>query len=159
LDVIPLVSEPEPSARRGEAPDFIRLARAPVPRLQAGYYEARSTSLRRARTYQRPYIEAWFDIFDGPAVNGQILARLPCYFRLPDNGRLAPSSKLFRWIQLLGSPIRRDRIPLRSLLFKLWRVEVGDVTTGADAGPDGQHRALHERQRYSVVRVVIERLA
>jgi hypothetical protein len=101
----------------------------PWPRIPAAIYEARSVKLRTQFAFKRRYVEALFDIYDGEFIGGRVLARLPGFFPLPALRRpLARSSALARWITLL-SPYRLDRIPLRTLEHKLWRVRVADVVT------------------------------
>ena len=56
-------------------------------------------------------------------------------------------------------PSRRDRVPLRTLENKLWRVEVVDVTKSHDLGTDGKPRPLAKSQQYSKIGAVLERLA
>jgi hypothetical protein len=153
-DVIPL-RQPETS----DAGPTVALAQ-PFRRILPGTYEARSMTVRRRTAYRRTYLEVFFQVFDGPAVAGRVLGRVPAFFPLPAGGReLSPSAALTRWIQLLGVPSRRDRVPLRTLENKLWRIEVGDVTTSRDRGLDGKPRPLPEPQRYSKVTAVLERLA
>jgi len=153
-DVVPLGHR----AAQDDGP-VVAIAR-PFRRIPAGLYEARSMTIRRRTAFKRTYLEAFFEVFDGPAVAGRILGRVPAFFPLPAGGReLAPSATLSRWLQLLGTPTRRDRVPLRTLENKLWRVEVGDVTTSRDRGLDGRPRPLPELQRYSKVIAVLERLA
>ena len=126
----------------------------PFRRLPPGIYEARSMTLRRRPGFRRTYLEAWFQIFDGPATSGRVLGRVPAFLPLPAGGReLAPSSDLVRWIQLLGVPSRRDRVPLRTLENKLWRVEVIDVTTNSKGRP------LPQPLWYSKIGAILERLA
>lgn len=132
----------------------------PFLRIPAGLYEARSMTIRRRVAYKRAYLEAVFQVFAGPAVAGRVLGRVPAFFPMPSQGReLAPSAALTRWIQLLGTPSRRDRVPLRTLEAKLWRVEIVDVTKSRDRGPDGKPRLLPEPQQYSKIAVILERLA
>jgi hypothetical protein len=153
-DIVPL-------GHRAPQDDGLVIALAqPFRRIPPGTYEARSMTVRRRVAYKRTYLEAFFEVFDGPAVAVRVLGRVPAFFPLPAQGReLAPSAALSRWIQLLGTPSRRDRVPLRTLENKLWRVEVGDVTTSRDRGLDGRPRPLPEPQRYSKVTAVLERLA
>ena len=126
----------------------------PFRRIPPGAYEARSMTLRRRHAFKRTYLEAWFQVFDGPATAGRVLGRVPAFLPLPAGDReLAPSSDLVRWIQLLGVPNRRDRVPLRTLENKLWRVEIIDVTTTRKGRP------LPESQQYSKIGAVLERLA
>jgi hypothetical protein len=132
----------------------------PFRRVPPGIYEARSMTIRRRVAYKRTYLEAFFEIFDGSAVAGRVLGRVPAFFPLPAQGReLAPSAALSRWIQLLGTPIRRDRVPLRTLENKLWKVEVVDVTEDRHIEPDKKHRKLPDAQHYSKIAVILERLA
>jgi hypothetical protein len=151
-DVIPL--------RQPEAKDdgLVVAIAQPFRRIAPGTYEARSMTIRRRSAYKRTYLEAFFQIFDGPATSGRVLGRVPAFFPLPPHGReLAPSANLTRWIQLLGMPSRRDRVPLRTLENKLWKVEVVDVVH--DRGADGKRRPLAESQKYSKIGAVLERLA
>jgi hypothetical protein len=124
-----------------------------------GLYEARSVTVRRRTAYKRSYIEARFQLFDGPAEHGTILATgVPGFF--PIRGAvLAPSSNLARWVQLLNPAGRRDRLPLRILERKLWRVQVVDVLTSHERGRNGKPKPLPDALRYSKVAAVLERLA
>ncbi len=153
VQILPLRSSP----RQHEGPDSLDVAR-PFPRIQAGLYDALSVSLRRRRAFRREYIEVWFDVYTGAPANGQILGRVPAFFRVTGH-RLAPSSSLARWIQLLGVPVRHDRIPLRLLESKLWRVEVRDVLVSHEKDLDGKPRPLPPSLVYSRVAAVLERLA
>jgi hypothetical protein len=126
-----------------------------------GPYEARSADLTTFTAFRRRSLVLYFDLYRGLAEHGIVLARVPMFFRLPSAGRpLRPTSKLARVFDLLAPRTRRlDRLPLETLRGKLWRVEVGDVRTSADHTAAGEPRPLHEQQRYSVVRAVLERLA
>ncbi len=145
--VLPL----RPSSAPRQPDDEIILAR-PLPRIAPGIYQATTVRVTHGNAFDRRYVVAWFDVFDGLAEHGRVLARVPGYFRLPKARRLAPSSKLARWIQLLP-PTRRDRLPLRTLEHKLWLGEI------ADCVEDQAQRDLAPAQHYSVVRTITERLA
>jgi hypothetical protein len=144
-----------PLGERAPQDDGLVVAIAqPFRRFAPGTYEARSMTIRRRSHYKRAYLEAWFQVFDGPATGGRVLGRIPAFFPLPAASReLAPSSNIVRWIQLLGVPSRRDRVPLRTLENKLWRVQVIDVTE------DRQGRPLSEPLWYSKIGTILERLA
>ncbi len=150
--ILPLRSSP----RHHEEGDSVDVAR-PFPRIEPGVYEALSVSVRRRRAFKREYVEALFDIYEGLAIDGHVIGRLPGFFRL--TGKLAPSSSLGRWIQLLGTHQRRDRVSLRVLENKLWRVELRDVIVSHEKGPDGKPRPLPPSLVYSRICAVIERLA
>ena len=78
------------------------------------------------------------------------------YFRLPEPGRpLSPTSKLARVFDLVLGPrkVRLDRLPMRHLKHKLFRVVVGTVEH------DHEGRPLPTENQYSVIRAVLERLA
>lgn len=117
--------------------------------------------LKTFSVFKRRCLMLHFDVYAGSFETGQILARLPMFFRLPPAGcPLRPTTKLARLFDLLSPRrTRRDRLPLDALRNKLWRVEVGDVRTGAEHNEHGEPRPLHEHQRYSVIRAVLERLA
>lgn len=153
------LSEPGPNDRW---PDLkIRVAPA-RPRIEAGVYVARTVGLEAFSAYKRKCVALFFDVYASAFEAGVILARVPMYFRLPPEGRrLSPSAKLVRLFDLLGPrPQRLDRLPLNSLRDKLWKVEVGDVSVGGGVHDSrGRPRPLHEAQRYSVIRCVLERLA
>lgn len=152
----------QPTSQEQDAwPDLKVPVAASLPRVAPGIYEARTVDVKSRTTFRRRCLVLYFDVYQGSFESGLILARLPMYFRLPVNGhRLWSTSKLARLFDLLDSrKIRMDRLPMNALRNKLWRVEVGDVTTSAEHNHNGQPRPLHERQRYSVVRAVLERLA
>lgn len=152
--ILPLPASPR---QHDEEPDSFIVAK-PFPRIEPGLYDALSVSVRRRRAFKRNYIEAMFDVFSGAVAAGQIVGRVPAFFRL--TGRtLAPSSSLARWVQLLNGSGRRDRIPLRILEDKLWKVEVRDVLVSHEKGLDGKPRPLPPSLVYSRVSAVLERLA
>lgn len=142
-------------------PDLRVVLEAPRPRIAPGLYEARSVDLKTFSVFRRRCLALYFDVYEGEAVGGRVIARVPMYFRLPRLDRpLRSSSKLARVFQLVNpSARRRDRLPLNVLRSKLWRVEVGDVAEGSERDERGHGRALHQAQRYSIVRAVLERLA
>ena len=132
------------------------------PRIRASVYTARSVSLEAIKIFRRHCLVLHFDVFDGDYSAGRVVARIPLYLRLPERGRpLAPSSKLARLFDLAGVQVaRRDRLPMNALRNRLWRVEVGDVTTSYEKDPmTGQPRLLADSLRYSVVRAVVEHIA
>jgi hypothetical protein len=61
--------------------------------------------------------------------------------------------KLARWIKMLGLQTRLDRIPLRLLQDRYWRVEVATVTHNS------RQRRLSPENVYSKVLDIVERLA
>jgi hypothetical protein len=137
--------------------DLVVKVPAPRPRITPGSYEARSVSLTKFSAFNRMNLELGFDVFQGPAVNGVVLARIPLYTRLPGPKGLSPNSKLARLFHLLhhgsATPTRWGRLPLAALRNKLWRVVV------ADAEKDVNDETLPEKLRYSVIQQVVERLA
>ena len=141
--------------RRDPDDDFILTVEAPFPKIPPGVYEAVSTSVRRRRYHNRPYLEALFDIFQGHIEDGVLLARgVPAFFSMPRDGQpLGRSSRLARWIQLLDPKLRLDRVPLRALKQKFW---LGQVVT---VDEDGQQQPLSAGNQYSKVAAVLERLA
>lgn len=150
--------DPEQNARPGELSTVQVLP--PWPRLAPGIYEAVSKSLTVRAAFKRRFVEALFDVFDGPMTDGRHLARIPGFFPLPNRARLARSSSLARWIALAGIH-RIDRIPLRSLEHKHWKVRVVDVVKShltETINGDRRHRALPQPLVYSKVAEVLERL-
>jgi hypothetical protein len=133
-----------------------------LPRIHPGEYLARSVDVKTFVAFRRRCLAIRFEIMAGPLGAATVVARgVPMYFRLPPRGqRLGRTSKLVRMFALLGPlPARLDRLPMRTLQHRLWRVDVGDVVAGAEQDGTGRHRPLHERQRYSVVRAVLEHIA
>jgi len=130
-------------------------------RILPGDYVARSVRLEPFIAFRRRSLAIWFDIYKGTFEQGEIIAHVPMYFRLPDKGgRLGPSSKLARTFDLIQPRTRRrDRLPMNVLRNRLWLVEVGDCVTGAPHERQRQGRSLHERQVYSVIRAVKEHIA
>jgi hypothetical protein len=143
------------SGRRDPDDHFVLTVENPRPKIPPAVYEAVSTAVRRRRYHNRLFLEALFDIFDGPIVNGVVIARsVPGFFNLPNDGRrLGRSSRLARWIQLLGPGMRQDRVPVQTLTEKYWRVRVVTVDV------DGQQQPLSAANQYSKVAAVLERLA
>jgi hypothetical protein len=137
--------------------DIVVKVAAPRPRLTPGSYEARSVSLTKFNAFNRLNIELGFDVYEGRAERGVVLARIPLYARLPGARGLSANSKLARLFHLLhhgaATPPRWGRLPLSQLRHKLWRVIV------ADAMKDTNDEELPERLRYSVIQQVVERLA
>lgn len=126
----------------------------PSPRIPPGTYQAVSIKLTREEAFRRLNGRLEFDIFDGPAEHGAVLARLPFFFRWPAKKKtLAPNSKLARLLYVAGiRPDRHRRISLDVLRHKLWRVEVGD------AEKDSMGLDLMASSTYSVVKCVVEKL-
>jgi hypothetical protein len=124
------------------------------PRIAPGLYEAVSVSLRTFSAFNRENLELGFNVFDGAATDGVVLARIPKFFRKPARGKpLPPGSDLAAMFYLLGqSPRRATATNLRTLRGKLWRVEI------ADADFDSRQRKVATNESYSVVRRVVERL-
>ena len=115
------------------------------PRIPPGRYQARSTTLKKFDAYSRSNLELAFDVYDGDATNGRVLARIPMFLR--DSKHLRPNTKLWRLLSLVGAePRPRARITLHSLRHKLFVVEIND-TKKHSAGP-----------AYSVVGSVLEKL-
>ena len=73
------------------------------------------------------------------------------YLRVPGPRGVAPRSKFGQWLTVAGVSMPHGRIPIETLRFKLWRVEV------IDAQRDYLLRPL--RTPYSVVSRVLERLS
>jgi hypothetical protein len=151
-------ADSEPDARSGELASVQVLQ--PWPRLTPGVYEAVSKSLTIRTAFKRRFVEACFDIFEGPMTEGHDLARVPGFFPIPNRARLARSSSLARWIALSGIQ-RIDRIPLRSLEHKHWKVRVVDVVKShltETINGERRHRDLPGPLIYSKVVEVLERL-
>jgi hypothetical protein len=125
-----------------------------LPRIAPGDYEAVSVGLKKYECFKRLVLRLDFDVFKGPATNGEMLARLPYYMRWSGR-KIAPTSKLGRLMQVAKlEPSRRDRPQNLSVLArKLWRVRV------ADAKKDSEGFELAGDNVYSVVTQVLERLA
>jgi len=126
----------------------------PRPRVEPGIYQAISVSLTPFNAYDRRNLELGFDVFQGDATDGVLLARLPMFLRLPGKRGLSPNSKLARLLYVLGvKPTRWTRVDLNVLRGKLWSIEVGD------ADRDTTNAGLPAGLAYSVVKRVISRLA
>ena len=152
--------EPEPAARSSDHATSAVQVLQPWPRISSGVYVAVSESLIVRLAFQRRYVEALFDIFDGALTEGRQLARVPGFFPLPHRARLARSSSLARWIALAGIS-RLDRIPLRTLEHKHWKVRVVDVVTShltETINGERRRRTLPAPLVYSKVAEVLERL-
>lgn len=150
-DVIPLRDEPD-----GEWIDVAYSIPPPLPRIPAGSYQARSVALRKREAFKRKVLVLEFDVYRGDSLQGDVLARLPMFLRLPGPRGLSPNSKLARIFYVLYAgtpPSRWGRLPLSVLRGKLWRVQV------ADAEKDVNDDDLPEAAKYSVVVHVLERLA
>ena len=149
---------PDPDARTpGSTTNEVQVLQ-PWPRIAPGTYEAVSNALTVRTAFQRRFVEALFDVFDGPMTDGRRLARLPGFFPVPHRARLARSSSLARWIALAGIS-RFDRIPLRMLEHKHWKVRVVDVVKShLTETIDGErrHRNLPTPLVYSKVAEVLE---
>lgn len=146
---------PHESAYRDADDEEISLA-PPRPHVTAGTYEAYSRRARKGYVFKRQVLVLEFDLFEpgGFSLGSVPVARaVPCFFRVPPTGRLAPSSKLFRVAQLAGVDLRAGRLPLRLLVNKAWRVEVRDVST------DQAKKVMDKSQHYSVVADILDRLA
>lgn len=137
---------------RSDWPDLKITTAPPLLRVKPGSYEARSVDLQSFTAFRRRILVVSFELYDGPAVNGIVLGQVPCYFSLPPR-RLSSASKLGRVFQLLGVRPRADRLPLRLLQHRLWRVVVADVEKDIDGN------ALPEANVYSVIRSIREHLA
>jgi hypothetical protein len=152
--------EPEPEVRPSDVATSAVQVLPPWPRIVAGTYEAVSKALTVRTAFKRRFVEALFDVFDGPMTDGRHLARVPGFFPLPNRARLARSSSLARWIALAGIP-RLDRIPLRSLEHKHWKVRVVDVSKShltETINGERRHRDLPTPLIYSKVVEILERL-
>jgi hypothetical protein len=146
-------------------PDLHAATEPKRPRLEPGVYWGRSAHLDTfERAGWRRRVRIWFEILSGHPLEGEthVLATLPWYATIPAGRRptISASSKLSRLFDLLGpadprrDPTRRaDRVPLRALRHRLWRLAVEDVTS------DGQQRPLHREQWYSIVKAVLEHVA
>jgi hypothetical protein len=148
----------EPDARSSDLASVQVLQ--PWPHLAPGIYEAVSKSLVVRSAFKRRFVEAHFDVFEGPMTNGHYVARVPGFFPIPNRALLARSSSLARWIALAGIP-RIDRIPLRSLEHKHWRVRVVDVVKShltETVNGERRHRDLPSRLIYSKVAEILDRL-
>jgi hypothetical protein len=153
-------STQEPETRTSDPATTEVQVLQPWPRIAPGIYEAVSKTLTVRTAFKRRFVEAHFDVFDGPVTNGRQLARVPGFFPIPNRARLARSSSLARWIALAGIS-RLDRIPLRTLEHKCWKVRVIDVSkshlTETIKG-ERRHRDLPTPLIYSKVAEVLERL-
>jgi hypothetical protein len=152
--------DPEPDARTSDSATGEVHILQPWPRITPGIYEAVSKTLTTRTAFQRRFVEALFDVFDGPVTNGRQLARVPGFFPIPNRARLARSSSLARWIAL-ADIARRDRIPLRTLEHKAWKVRIVDVTTShltETVNGERRRRILPTPLIYSKVAEVLERL-
>jgi hypothetical protein len=150
--------DPEPDARPSDLASVQVLQ--PWPRFAPGIYEAVSKSLTVRTAFKRRFVEALFDVFEGPMTDGHHLGRVPGFFPIPNRARLARSSSLARWIALAGIQ-RIDRIPLRSLEHKHWKVRVVDVVKShltETINGERRHRDLPQPLVYSKVVEVLERL-
>src|SRR5262249_157594 len=125
------------------------------PRIRAGIYEAKSVTLVRFSAFGRENLELGFDVYQGEATNGLVIARIPKFFRKPGKGQPLPrNSDLAKLFYLLGlSPRKVTAARMNALRGKIWRVQVGD------AEHDGRGRVLDEHERYSIIKRVLERLA
>jgi hypothetical protein len=152
--------DPEPDARTSDSAAGEVHILQPWPRITPGIYEAVSKALTTRTAFQRRFVEALFDVYAGSVLDGRQLARLPGFFPVPHRARLARSSSLARWIALAGIS-RLDRIPLRALEHKHWKVRVVDVVKShLTETIDGErrHRNLPTPLIYSKVAEVLERL-
>ena len=146
-------------------PDSLNVPIEPSrPRIAPGVYVARSVRAEKfeLRGWGRRFV-LWFDVFERDPLDSatRTLARVPAYFRLPIGRPLRATSKLARVLDLVDRRSRRlDRIPLRVLRDRLWRVEVRDVVTTSEKNRDGSgNRPLQQSQQYSVVSEILEHLA
>lgn len=144
--------EPDAPAAIAAWPD-LKIDVAPrLLRIQPGRYEARSIGLHPFRAFKRRNLRLDFEIYQGEAMGGVILGRVPLFCPLPDR-RLSSASRLARLFALLGVQLRGDRLPLEKLRHRLWVVEIGDAMKDAAGAP------LPKDLRYSVVKTVLEHLA
>jgi len=150
--IIPTTPEPEQAPATWQSVEVVVPSR--LPWIRPGDYEAVSVGLRRYQCYKRLVLRLDFDVFEGSAVDGGLLARLPYYMRWSGK-KPAPTSKLGRLLQVAKlQPSRGDRPRSLSVLArKLWRVRV------ADAERDSEGLELVGDNVYSVVKQVLERLA
>jgi hypothetical protein len=126
----------------------------PRPRIAPGSYQARSATLTAFDAFNRKNLELGFDVFQGEATDGVLLARIPLFIRMPGKRGLSPNSRLARLLYLLGSqPTRWTKVNLDVLRNKLWFVEI------ADAEQDSNNDKLSPQLAYSVIKRVISRLA
>lgn len=126
----------------------------PLPRIPPGRYQARSVEFKRFVAFNRENLRLDFDVFDGDATRGIVLAQIPMFMRWPGKKVLSPNTRLARLFYLAGiRPQRQSKLSLSPLQHKLWRVVVND------AGKDSEDQELPEPVRYSVITQVLERLA
>ena len=124
------------------------------PRITPGLYQARSASLRIFDAFNRKNLELGFDVFEGEATDGVLLARIPLFIRMPGKRGLSPNSRLARLLYLVGpQPTRWTKVNLDMLRNKLWFVEI------ADTEQDSKNDKLSPQLAYSVIRRMISRLA
>jgi hypothetical protein len=123
-------------------------------RIAPGIYEAVSASLRVFSAFDRQNLEIGFDVFEGEAMDGVVLARIPKFLRKPPMRKPLPQNSDFaRLFYLLGlNPRKVTGTNVRVLRGKLWRAQ------GGDAERDSRQRKLAENETYSVVKRIVERL-
>lgn len=119
----------------------------PRPRIAPGAYEARSATCHVFASFGRTNIEIGFDVYRGPWMDNDVLARIPYFVRY--SKRLTPQSRLAQLLYQAGVvPARHHNVSLRVLENKLWAVQVGDTEQTASG-----------TLPYSVVKSVVRHLA
>lgn len=151
-EIIPLNASEAPQPGEWQAIEVV--VPSPLLRIPEGDYEAVSVGLKKYECFKRLVLRLDFDVFKGPATDGELVGRLPYYMRWSGK-KVAPTSKLGRLLQVAKvEPSRRDRPQNLSVLArKLWLVRV------ADAKMDSEQAQLAGDNVYSVVTQVLERLA
>ena len=124
------------------------------PRIEPGDYTARSVEMHWRFGFGRRSLELHFDIFQADYPS-PIIARLPLFLRVPEEGKdLPPSSALAKILYLLGQDgPRTTRGKYTVLIDKLWLVRVEDQVV------DSQKHPLPKAEQYSIIRKVLERWA
>src|SRR4051812_4180057 len=89
-------------------PDLPLAIAATPARIAPGMYYGRTAKLSSYRSFGRRVVQIDFEIRRAGDIDGLVLARLPCFFRVPDWGVLAASSKLQRLLDRVEPRGRRQ---------------------------------------------------
>jgi hypothetical protein len=149
-EIIPL-NQPDPPQAGGWQPLEVVIPRR-LPRIPPGEYQGVSIGLKRYEFSKRIVVRLDFDVYEGDAGLGHLLARLSYYMRWTGK-KPAATSKLGRLLHVARLESSRGRpVSLASLAHKLWRIQVVDAEHDSGGDP------LTPATTYSIVKRVLERL-